>query len=83
MSRFGVNVAFVIQKSTSQNNVGRFILYQIEKLSLNDTLSIKIKIEVFILETDKDRKTFSERIMIKNYYQKQQIWLKLVLKANY
>ena len=83
MNRFGVNVAFVIQKSTSQSNVGKFILFQIERQSSNDIHLIKIKIEVFILGIDKDRKTFFELIMIKNYYQRQQIWLKLVLKANY
>ena len=74
MSKFGVSVASVNPKSTSQSNADRSISFQIERQSLNDTRSIKIRIEVFISETDKDKKTFFELITIKNYYQKQQIW---------
>lgn len=74
MNKFGVNAVFVNPKSINQSNVSRFILSQIERQSLKDTRSIKIRIEVFISETDRDKKTSFELITIKNYYQKQLIW---------
>lgn len=83
MNRYGVNVAYVNLKSINQSNVDKFISSLIERLLLNDTHLIKVKIEVSILETDKDKKTSSELIMTKSYCQRQQIWLRLVLIANY